>query len=268
MPQTSVSELTKPYRTSDGDLLSLWNKVRNIEDDILEHITSHNYSTKLDQSIFEYARNDEIILCLNYDGLYGINNINKFLQNSNTNPSYQWGVHTYKVGDPILFNESDRFKPVIHNNLKGRIVSIFPSKKEIVFDVEIDKSINEFDAHEHDLELLEESNNGKSIVRFFVNKLASTDEDNESSRDTVPFQISYAVSIHKAQGLEYSSVKVIITDEIEEMVTHNIFYTAITRSKEFLKIYWTPETEKRILNNLKTCFNNKDIQLLKIKFNL
>ena len=44
----------------------------------------------------------------------------------------------------------------------------------------------------------------------------------------VPFQIAYAVSIHKAQGLEYESVKVVITEDIDEMITHNIFYTAIT----------------------------------------
>jgi len=42
----------------------------------------------------------------------------------------------------------------------------------------------------------------------------------------------HAVSIHKAQGLEYDSVKIVITDEVEELVTHNIFYTAITRARE------------------------------------
>jgi len=106
------------------------------------------------------------------------------------------------------------------------------------------------------------------VIRFFVNKLESTDEDEDSSRAVVPFQIAYAVSMHKAQGLEYNSVKVVITDETEEMITHNIFYTAITRAKEKLKIYWTPETEKKILDNLEKKFNNKDVQLLRAKFAL
>ena len=48
----------------------------------------------------------------------------------------------------------------------------------------------------------------------------------------VPFQVAYAVSIHKAQGLEYKSVKIVITNDVEELITHNIFYTAITRAKE------------------------------------
>jgi ATP-dependent exoDNAse (exonuclease V) alpha subunit len=225
----------------------LWEKVRNIEDDILEHIVNNNYSKKLDESIFEYSTDDEIILCLNYDGLYGINNINKFLQGNNNNPSIRWGVHTYKVGDPILFNESNRFKPLIHNNLKGTICNIVVFEDYIEFDIEIDKSITELDTFVYDLELLEQSNIDRSVVRFIVNKLANTDEDNDSSSVVVPFQVAYAVSIHKAQGLEYNSVKVVITDEIEEMITHNIFYTAITRAKDKLKIYWTAETEKKIL---------------------
>lgn len=46
------------------------------------------------------------------------------------------------------------------------------------------------------------------------------------SDTVVPFQVAYAVSIHKAQGLEYRSVKIVITNETEERITHNIFYTA------------------------------------------
>ena len=46
----------------------------------------------------------------------------------------------------------------------------------------------------------------------------------------VPFQLAYAVSIHKAQGLEYDSVKIVIPDSISERVTHGVFYTAITRA--------------------------------------
>ena len=40
-------------------------------------------------------------------------------------------------------------------------------------------------------------------------------------------------------------MKIVITNETEERITHNIFYTAITRAKENLKIYWSPETEKK-----------------------
>lgn len=269
VPETSVFELVKPYRTNNEKLLDLWGRVRNIDEDILEHITKNDYSITLNDTIFEHSGDDSIILCLNYDGLYGINNINKFLQGSNQNVSVQWGVQTYKVSDPVLFNESERFAPLIYNNLKGKIVGIEVFEDKIRFDLELDRVINQFDALGYDLELLDNSSDGKSVVRFFVNKLRSTDEDDDSSSlAVVPFQVAYAVSIHKAQGLEYSSVKVVITNEIEEMITHNIFYTAITRAKDKLQIYWTPETENKVLSSLEKKNIKKDVALLKSKFAL
>lgn len=269
IPKASVFELTKPYRSTNSDLLKLWNKVRNIEDDILEHITRNKYSVSLDESIFVHSEEDEIILCLNYDGLYGINNINIFLQSNNKNASVQWGILTYKIGDPILFNESERFTPLIYNNLKGKIVGIVKFEDRIQFDIEIDKVINQLDAEGFDFQLLGNAANGNSIIRFFVNKYKSTDDydDDDPSDTIVPFQVAYAVSIHKAQGLEYNSVKIVITDEIEEMITHNILYTAITRAKNKLKIYWTPETENKILSRLEHRINDRDVKLLLAKIN-
>ncbi|WP_312369691.1 helicase C-terminal domain-containing protein [Lachnoclostridium sp.] len=68
----------------------------------------------------------------------------------------------------------------------------------------------------------------------------------------IAFQITYAVSIHKAQGLEYDSAKVVITEEIDEMITHNIFYTAITRAIESLKVYWTPESQQYVISHFES----------------
>ena len=53
----------------------------------------------------------------------------------------------------------------------------------------------------------------------------------------VPFQLAYTVSIHKAQGLEYNSAKEVIPSSNSEQISHGIFYTAITRAKEKLKIF-------------------------------
>ncbi len=76
------------------------------------------------------------------------------------------------------------------------------------------------------------------------------------------------MSIHKAQGLEYNSVKIVITNEVEELITHNIFYTAITRAKEKLRIYWTPETEKKILESLVLKNYRRDAALLASLYDL
>lgn len=268
VPEKATIELTKPYRTTSDSLLTVWDRVRELDDAILEPLVKYEYVQNLDESIFEHTEKDEIILCLNYDGLYGINNINRFLQGSNPFPVVEWGVTTYKVGDPILFNESDRFAPLIYNNMKGQITAISLEENRIWFEVELDIAINEWDAEWYDFELMGLSEDGNSIIGFWVDRYRSTDDDNDSSNTLVPFQVAYAVSIHKAQGLEYNSVKIIITNEIEELISHNIFYTAITRTKEKLKIYWTPESEQHVLESLEKRNYNRDAALLKSLYSM
>ena len=271
IPETAVFELTEPHRTNDMGLLTLWERVRAMDDRILEAIIRKDYSVTLDASIFDAAEDDEIILCLNYDGLYGINNINRFLQESNPSEPIEWGIQRFKVGDPILFNENKRFGTGVYNNMKGKIRGIEivdedELQERIVFDVELEKVIDGMDASGADFIFVDDEypNAENSVIRFYVNKLKSTDEDDDNSaRDVIPFQVAYAVSIHKAQGLEYSSVKIVITDEVDELITHNIFYTAITRAQKKLKIYWTPEVEKKVLSTIKPKDINKDINILK-----
>ena len=78
----------------------------------------------------------------------------------------------------------------------------------------------------------------------------------------MPFQVAYAVSIHKAQGLEYDNVKIVITDANEDDITHSIFYTAVTRARKHLRIFWTPETQQSVLKRLHRSANQKDVALL------
>jgi hypothetical protein len=259
IPGTSVFELATPYRTTDNSLLEFWKRVRGIDDDIAEIMAHNGYSTVLDKTLFESQGQDEIILCLNYDGLYGINNINRFLQSSNPGASTTWRESTYKVGDPVLFHETERFRPVIYNNLKGWIVGIAYTPGRIQFDVELDRPLSEFDVVGDELEWM-----GGSTVRFSVYEYEhnTSDEDDDSLNTTVPFQVAYAVSIHKAQGLEYDSVKIVITDANEDDITHSIFYTAVTRARKRLRIFWTPETQQGVLQRLRRSTNPKDVALL------
>lgn len=257
IPNTSVFELTTPFRTKNKLLLDLWKKVRDIDDDIAEIMARNGYSTVLDKTLFETRGQDEIILCLNYDGLYGINNINRFLQSSNPGAATTWGVSTYKVGDPVLFYDTERFRPVIYNNLKGWIRGIDRVPGRIQFDIELDRPLSAFDVDCDGLEWM-----GDSTVRFSVYEYETSDEDDDSLNTTVPFQVAYAVSIHKAQGLEYDSVKIVITDANEDDITHSIFYTAVTRARERLRIFWTPETQQSVLQRLRRSANPRDVALL------
>ena len=68
--QKVTFELNETYRTKDKKLLKLWNEVRNLGDCISEILQRESYSQRLEDLSFE-AGDDEIVLCLNYDGLYG-----------------------------------------------------------------------------------------------------------------------------------------------------------------------------------------------------
>ncbi|GGS53754.1 ATP-dependent DNA helicase [Actinokineospora fastidiosa] len=260
VPKGSVFELTKPWRTKDQSLLTLWDRVRNLDDRIEESLSKNGYSKPLGDALFLRESDDEIVLCLNYDGLYGINNVNRFLQASNPSPSVTWGEATYKVGDPVLFNATERFRPVIYNNMKGRITGIDRVSGRLTFDVDLGHEITEGDLFGTDLRWVE-----GSIVQFDVFERPNSDDDDDDVNTLVPFQIAYAVSIHKAQGLEYDSVKVVITDANEEWISHSIFYTAITRARRRLGVFWTPETQQRILSRLAVRECTKDEHLLKAR---
>ncbi len=266
--KSAIANLKKTYRTEEAQLITLWDRVRWLNDDISEQLNNNHYSSKLDSTIFTKFEEDEIVLCLNYNGLYGINNINKILQSHNSNAPYKWGTNTYKVGDPILFNENNRFSPLIHNNSKGTIRDIKIKQGEIWFDIELDHKITNKEATLYTLDIVNYPNSSNTTIRFRVLQSTDTDSDDNDPDSLVPFQVAYAVSMHKAQGLEYDSVKIIITDETEESISHNIFYTAITRAKKTLKIYWSPEIENRILNRFKHKDSKRDMRLLQQLYNI
>ncbi len=75
---------------------------------------------EISDDIFLRFRKNEVVLCLNYDGLYGINNINRYLQASNPNDAFEYQQNLYKVGDPVVFITNDYSAYGIYNNLSGK----------------------------------------------------------------------------------------------------------------------------------------------------
>jgi len=188
---------------------------------------------------------DEVILCLNYDGKFGLNNMNSYFQNANTETAVVWRDWKYKVGDHILFNDTDRFS-LLYNNLKGQIVQIELFDSRIRFTVDVEIPLTEQDCQNDGIEFIDIIDD-VTRIRFDVLDFEEEMADEDRKKAIVPFQLAYAVSIHKAQGLEYRSVKVVIPSSNAEKITHGIFYTAITRAKEKLKIYWSSETMQEVV---------------------
>ena len=262
-----VYDLSCNNRTDDTDLLELWQLVRDNDEKAISKVNSQEYSKPIGEKIFERKSTDEISLCLNYDGLYGINNINKIMQEKNPGEEFKIGVDTYKINDPIVFNDCPRFKHILYNNMKGTIknIEIDDVNDYVWFTVEINEIVRNYFEIYKDIELIEYTEDNRTVVRFFVKKFKDTNEDDEDYQNIIPFNLAYAVSIHKAQGLEYESVKIIITSNIEDNITKNIFYTAITRTKKNLTIFWSPESQKKIFENFKIKTNSRDISILKTK---
>lgn len=251
LPKYCMTELTGIYRCNEFNLKELWKKVRKNDVDIQEFLATCKISHGFSDEIYEKCYNDEIILCLNYDGIYGINNINRVLQKNNSNKEVRWKQYVFKKDDPILFLENHRFEPKLYNNLKGIIVDIINEPEYLKFKVKVDITLTSFFDEHPEYDIIETLEDGKTIIEFSVFKYNDDYFDNDTSeRYQIPFQLAYAISIHKAQGLEYDSVKVIIANDVEEIIDYNIFYTAITRAKKCLNIYWSEKTENLIINNL------------------
>lgn len=267
--------LDNTHRTEDESLLELWGKTRKLDTSLIEYISQWNYWCELDSNIFTKHSEDEIILCLNYDGIYWINSINNYMQINNENNWIELRDKLYKIWDPIVFNDlannPSRFWYTIYNNLKWKIVNIVDERDYVDFYIWLTIPLTPLDIW-WTISLVDIENwNFASVIKFpvFKKKVIWGEIDDEDEENfeihVVPFDISYSMSIHKAQWLEYESVKIVITDEVEEKITHNIFYTSITRAKKYLKIYSSPEVLNNIILQMNLNDSRSDSYILKKK---
>ncbi len=230
-------ELLHNWRTEKEELISLWDEVREKKPIIIEKLSIDGpFSSELGEKIFEPEDDDEVVLCLNYDGKFGLNNMNKYFQNAdNDNKIVTWQEWEFKVGDKILFIDTGRFH-LLYNNLKGTIIEIDKKKNRIIFVIDIKTDLTKQQCENDGIGYICKNEDGTRISIEVISWNEDLSEE-DSKKTVIPFHLAYAVSIHKAQGLEYNSVKIIIPSSNAEKISHSIFYTAITRAKEKLKIF-------------------------------
>ena len=261
-------ELLDTWRTQEENLLRLWEEVRNNDVRITEKLVIDGpFSKEIGSDIFTSDVKDEVVLCLNYDGKFGLNNINSYFQNANPNgEAIIWQSWRFKKGDKILFNDNSRFT-YLYNNLKGIIVDIEKTDDQIAFIIDVETIITEQQCKSDQIEYidtLDEKTRIKLIVYAFDED--EIDDEEDAKKTIIPFQLAYAVSIHKAQGLEYDSVKVVIPSVNTEKITKGVFYTAITRTKRKLTIYWSSETMETIISGFSSEHNGfKSLEIIKNK---
>lgn len=73
----------------------------------------------------------------------------------------------------------------------------------------------------------------KRILKdYMIIDFAGIGEVGLESKNWKTLRLGYAITIHKSQGSGFNSVIAIISDKVEEMLTSNMMYTAITRAKK------------------------------------
>src|SRR5699024_9117885 len=164
-------------------------------------------------AIFERAQakgiqiDDLQVLAPMYRTVAGIDNINKHLQQL-INPKQRGKRErtineiTYRVGDRVL-QLVNQPEDGVYNGDIGKIAHILSAKET-------------------------DENEDQVIIQF--------DEKEVTYNRTsyLNFTLAYCISIHKAQGSEFSNVILPVVSQYRRMLRKNLLYTAITRSKESL----------------------------------
>lgn len=167
------------------------------------------------ETIFERAiakdmsLNDFQVLAPMYKTQAGIDKINYHLQQL-INPK-QRGKRERTIND-VTFRVGDRVLQLVNQPEDG------------VYNGDIGEIVHILSAKESDDEM------EQIIIRY---------DDKEvvyHRNDYLNFTLAYCISIHKAQGSEFSNVVLPVVSQYRRMLRKNLLYTAITRSKESLII--------------------------------
>lgn len=188
---------------------------------------------------FDVRRNRNVYITKGYpisNTIYGnsttytkfrIGDIVMCTKNMNNIETYTYTNNDYWNGQP------DERSMGVFNGDCGRIIAYFPCDMSRGADSELS----------HD----------KIIVQFFDNRIAELDC---VDGDFEPFELGYAITVHKAQGCEYNTViyvspKSLLNNITSGFASRNLVYTAVTRAKQRVVIMGSKDSLNAcILNNI------------------
>lgn len=171
-----------------------------------------------------------------YKGSYGINNINKVLQE--------------------VFNKKDILK-----NEKTINDVIYREKDKVIQLVNMPDN-NVFNG---DIGIIEKIIDKEIIIDFDGNKVKYTSSTYNS------FALAYAISIHKSQGSEFKTCIIPLSTSYSIMLYRKLYYTAITRAKKKLYLLGNKNILKTAAKNntssIRNTYLKEEIKKLKEKSN-
>lgn len=163
-----------------------------------------------------------------------------------------------------LYNPNEPFETQMLNAVKGGQTGVF------WFNGELQKRVNKnntvlqnrfYEFKEGDKVIVTVNNYEQNCFNGDIGTVESIIEDEMNIRignDLVTYSdsqlnevhLAYAMSIHKSQGSEYNNVIICLPEEESGMLKRNLIYTAITRAKKNVYIYYVDNAlNKAIMSN-------------------
>lgn len=218
--QTADSQIIdNAYRINNGENL-VYKKYSDDLDFVFINVSSETQAREKVLRIMEYYKNtfpfnspDFQILVPMYRGESGIDKLNLRIQEA-FNPG-----KTFVGKEKLTFKEWDKVMQLKNNYEK----ETFNGEQGVVIGFDKDS------------------------------KTLSVDIDGNvktyAPRDLEELTLSYAVSVHKAQGSEYDMLILVLLPTHAVMLNRELFYTAVTRARKKIFLVSDPVTVQRAINN-------------------
>lgn len=156
------------------------------------------------------------ILCSNHTGTFGDRRINKYLE--------------------------ERVREEAQRTLKQDFGEFYPGRMLMI--TRNDPSRNIYNG---DVGFVAMDGNDEDRLKFFVK--------NETGFVRIlpvflqDYEPGFAITIHKSQGSEYRHVNIVLSPEYNSVLTRELVYTAITRARDKITLYATPEVLGRAVSH-------------------
>ena len=231
---TTLEEIYRQSENSYIPILAKEIKERNLNSEFTKQTDDYNFIHASGLQIKEYVRricemskdkgfteDDMQILAPMYKGENGIDNLNMLLQDifnpkKSKKKELKYGDVVYREHDKVLQLVNDPDNNIFNGDI-GYIESIDTvmgeRKKEVV------------------------------TIDFFGTRVIYSRED------LINIKHAYAISIHKAQGSEFSHVIMPVSKSYFRMLYNKLVYTGVSRAKKSLIIIGEEESFIRAINN-------------------
>lgn len=153
------------------------------------------------------------ILCAIHNGIFGTEYINKKIENE-------------VIKDEKIFNLFNQL------NIVGRPITITKN----CYSLNLYNGDTGIVFYEHNSLYAYFSDASGKIKKVLFNKIPK-------------YEISFVTTIHKAQGLEFEKILIILPNNKHEILNRELLYTAITRSKKDISIYVNKEILYKIIKS-------------------